>query len=119
MPRLNKTCSVPGCPEVVAVGRCAEHQRAADLARGTAGQRGYTGRPHHRFRRAVLRRDLFCTWPDGCDQLSTDADHHPLSRRDLVASGANPNDPAHGRGLCGLHHKQATAQHQPGGWHAR
>jgi 5-methylcytosine-specific restriction enzyme A len=31
---------------------------------------------------------------------ATVADHYPLSRKELVARGMDPNDPAHGRGLC-------------------
>ncbi|TDE02854.1 hypothetical protein E1269_21390 [Jiangella asiatica] len=54
-----------------------------------------------------------------CSRPSTDADHHPLSRRELIAAGLNPDDPKHGRGLCSLCHKRSTAKHQPGGWNAR
>lgn len=117
MPRALKVCSVTGCAELVPTGqsRCATHERQADKARGTARQRGYDHRHETHFRAAVLRRDPTCVIPD-CDQPSTDADHHPLSRRELLEQGLNPNDPQHGRGLCSPHHKQETARLQPGGW---
>lgn len=47
---------------------------------------------------------------------STVADHYPLSRRDLIASGLDPNDPAAGRGLCSSCHSRYTTEAQPGGW---
>ncbi|MER7155437.1 holin, partial [Streptomyces lydicus] len=54
--------------------------------------------------------------PTPCGQRSAHADHYPLSRRELVARGDDPDDPRHGRGLCGPCHSSETAQHQPGGW---
>ncbi|AHH98316.1 hypothetical protein KALB_4954 [Kutzneria albida DSM 43870] len=42
------------------------------------------------------------------------ADHYPKSRRELVAAGADPNDPQHGRGLCVACHNAQTARLQPG-----
>lgn len=94
------------------------HRREADRARGTAHQRGYGHTHRTTFRAGVLARDPVCTWPTGCTEPSTDADHWPLSRRELVARKLDPDDPEHGRGLCSDHHKQATATNQPGGWHA-
>jgi 5-methylcytosine-specific restriction protein A len=119
MPRTLTVCPTPGCPTLTTGGRCGPCDRTADRARGTATQRGYTGRGHRSFRRGVLRKHPVCVWPEGCDQPATDADHWPHDRRTLIARGLNPNDPRHGRGLCSTHHKQATAQHQPGGWNQR
>ncbi len=116
MPRALKVCSVPGCPRLTTASRCAEHDHTADLARGGARQRGY-GKAHERFRRTVLRRDPQCVLCHSAP--STEADHWPWSRRELVARGLNPNDPQYGRGLCSTCHKQQTAKHQPGGWAAR
>ena len=118
MPRALKVCNVTGCPELTAEGRCTAHRQEAERARGTAGQRGYSGRGHAAFRRAVLSRDPICVIP-GCYRPSQHADHHPMSRRELVAAGLNPNDPKRGRGLCHGHHSSETARHQPGGWNAR
>lgn len=94
-------------------GRCAACSARAEQIRGGARTRGYD-RGHERFRAAVLRRDRFCVL---CrERLATDADHWPLSRRELVDRGMDPNDPRHGRGLCGTCHKRETAANQPGGW---
>lgn len=118
-------CSRPGCPNLTpSAGRCTSCARVADVERGTASQRGYTSAGHRRlFRAEVLRRDPVCTqdqYPDGdgkpCLEWSTVADHYPRSRAELVAAGEDPNDPAHGRGLCKRHHDRSTALHQPGGW---
>jgi 5-methylcytosine-specific restriction protein A len=113
--RALTVCSVPGCPTLTDTGRCPEHRAEAERARGTARQRGY-GRGHEtRFRPAVLARDPVCVL---CQQApSVHADHYPLSRRELVAAGLDPDDPRHGRGLCGPCHSRHTAQEQPGGWH--
>jgi 5-methylcytosine-specific restriction protein A len=117
MPKAMKTCSVPGCPDLVpqGSGRCTTHATQADRARGTSTQRGYGHHHRTRFREAVLARDPICTL---CRRApSHHADHYPLDRRELVARGMNPNHPRHGRGLCAPCHAKATATHQPGGWH--
>lgn len=126
MVRALKTCSTPGCPNLVATGRCPTCTRAADQARGTATDRGYGHEHRTRFRAGVLRRDPICTCTDEthghgarCWNISTVADHHPHSRRELIALGLDPNDPAHGRGLCEDCHNKHTSTAQPGGWNAR
>lgn len=114
MSRASRICSKPGCPTLTTDGRCTEHQRAADRARGTARERGYNTREHRTFRTAVLDRDPICTL---CRlAASTVADHFPTSRRDLLTLGLDPNDPDRGRGLCKRCHDRQTAVHQPGGW---
>jgi 5-methylcytosine-specific restriction protein A len=50
--------------------------------------------------------------------FATVADHYPLSRKELIDAGLDPNDPQHGRGLCKPCHDRETAQNQPGGWNA-
>jgi 5-methylcytosine-specific restriction protein A len=107
-------CSVPGCPEYCTSGRCEDHQRQAEQRRGTARQRGY-GKGHEtRFRPGVLAKDPVCVL---CRKApSVHADHWPLSRRELIDARLDPDDPKHGRGLCGPCHSAETAQHQPGGW---
>ena len=115
MTKAARVCSVPGCPNLTTAGRCEQHVKAADRARGTARQRGYD-KGHERFRRAVLRRDRECVL---CHEPAVVADHYPLSRRELVDQGLNPNDPANGRGLCSACHYTATAHNQPGGFGAR
>lgn len=113
-----RVCSVPGCGEIYPTSegsRCKAHRREADQTRGTPAQRGYGGKGHAAFRRAVIGRDPICVM---CRvRPSTVADHFPLSRRELIDAGLNPNDPQHGRGLCKTDHDRETARNQPGGWH--
>lgn len=122
MPRAMKVCPVPGCPNLTASGRCEDHKKAADKARGTSTERGYKTRGHlRRFRPGVLERDplcVLCLEEGKPPRLSTVADHFPLSRRELIELGLDPDDPQHGRGLCKRHHDRETARHQPGGWNA-
>lgn len=114
-----RVCSVAGCPEIYPVAegsKCHSHRRQADRARGTAAERGYGGRGHRSFRTSVLERDPICVL---CEiEQSTEADHHPYSRKELEDLGLNPNDPRFGRGLCSSCHKIETAKAQPGGWNA-
>jgi 5-methylcytosine-specific restriction enzyme A len=113
MPAL-RICATPRCPEPVKSGRCPSCKTAAEQARGSSSERGYGSAAHRRFRQQVLAREPVCVL---CYRRpSVHADHHPVSRRDLVAAGANPNDPQHGRGLCRVCHSKETAVHQPGGW---
>ncbi|MGR7002798.1 holin [Yinghuangia aomiensis] len=114
MPAL-AVCSRPGCGNLTLRGRCTACRRTAEQQRGTARQRGY-GTRHERFRTAVLARDPRCVV---CGQAPSEhADHWPLSRRQLVERGLNPDDPAHGRGVCQPCHSTETAHNQPGGWNA-
>lgn len=111
-----KPCSSPGCPELTAGSKCDEHAAAADKARGTSTQRGY-GKAHRvQFREGVLARQPICQM---CRRKpSTEADHYPKSKRDLLRLGLNSNDPRYGRGLCHECHSSHTAAAQPGGWNA-
>lgn len=104
-------------------GKCltcrGEVRRAGDRARGSAAARGYGAEHRERFRVEVLRRDPVCVL---CRRrLSTVADHWPLSRRELVMAGLDPNDWRHGRGLCASCHGVETAANpkQRGGWNRR
>jgi 5-methylcytosine-specific restriction protein A len=130
MARALKVCSKPGCPTLVAAGRCPTHTRADDRARGTATQRGYNDPGHtQRFRPGVLRKHPLCACdaepcgtlhrPGQCYTPSTVADHHPLSKRELTELGMDDDDPDHGRGLCAGCHGRHTSIAQPGGWNAR
>ena len=81
---------------------------------------------HRAFRTQVLARDPYCLCRgecghhDGqCGQVATVADHDPTERRDLVAMGADPNAPEHGRGKCTACHDRKTSRTSPGGWHDR
>ena len=128
MPRAaNTVCPCTGtcgthtgnCPTITPGGRCPACTTAHEQRRGTAHSRGYGHHHRTRFREQVLARDPYCKLRlDGCQGLSTDADHHPLTRRQLVDAGLDPNDPKHGRGLCHRCHSRETATHQPGGWNS-
>ncbi|MFE9684170.1 holin [Streptomyces sp. NPDC006285] len=121
-------CTTSGCPEYTNGGRCTGCRAEAEARRGTSTQRGYGSRHRTTFRAAVLRRDPTCVCPgcssclaagsDRCVRESAHADHWPRDRRELVAAGEDPDDPQHGRGLCGPCHSSETARHQPGGWAA-
>src|ERR687891_2582532 len=115
MPYSRSQCPTPGCPEITAGGRCARCTAQAEAHRGTAAQRGYS-RGHRAFRTAVLTRDPICVLCRSAP--STEADHYPRSRRELLELGLDPSDPRYGRGLCESCHKTETAARQPGGWHA-
>lgn len=116
MARTPSICSTPGCPNTTRGGRCTDCRRTAEQARGTAAQRGYGAEHRNRFRRQVLARDPVCVL---CHTArSRHADHYPIDRAELVRAGLDPNDPAHGRGLCHRCHSSETAREQPGGWNA-
>lgn len=120
MARAARTCN--SCPAIISSGsKCdacaAETAKRHDRARGSSTERGYAGRGHKAFRKAVLDRDPICVL---CREAwSTVADHHPLSRKQLVDQDLDPNDPNNGRGLCKPCHDRETARHQPGGWNLR
>lgn len=114
------TCSA-GCGELVQSGRCAECSTVAERKRGSSASRGYGKRHRARFRAAVLERDICCVLcrDNGRWILATVADHWPRSRLELIGQGDDPDDPAHGRGLCHDCHSKETAVNQPGGFNAR
>jgi len=125
MARAMRVCSKVGCPVLVPSGRCAAHLHEANKRRGSAAGRGYGHQHRGRFRPGVLKRDPLCVCVERhghhanqCLLPSTVADHWPLGRDELVLQGLDPNDPAHGRGLCKACHDWHTSQAQPGGWHA-
>lgn len=83
-------------------------RRTSDNKRGNSTQRGYTSDAHKRFRKLVLAHDPICVL---CQQRpSVVADHYPVSRKDLVAQGLDPDDPQYGRGLCVGCDRLQTAQ---------
>lgn len=116
-----RVCSVPRCPTIYegTDSRCPEHRKAAEQAHSHRGAAYKTKAHRIGFRAAVLRRDPICVIC-GVAQ-STDADHYPLSRLELIEQGMNPNDPDHGRGLCHSCHSRSTANTpgQRGGWNDR
>ena len=111
--RAQPPCSRPGCGQLKP---CPTHSGDSERRRGTAAQRGYGARHRDHFRAKVLEREPTCRL---CGDPATDADHWPFSRKQLIAKGADPDNPEHGRGLCGPCHKAETAKNQPGGWNSR
>lgn len=94
-------------------GTCATCKATAD-DRPSASMRGYNREHRERFRAGALAKDPVCVL---CHrEPATRADHWPLSRRELVAAGLDPNDPQHGRGLCASCDSTQTARRQPGGF---
>lgn len=127
MPHAKHRCPTVTCPNITSGGRCADCKRKAEARRGTAAQRGYNSQHRRTFRRDVLQKNPLCVCTDTshnshgeqCLRPSRHADHWPIDRRTLEARGDNPNDPRHGRGLCGPCHSAHTAVEQPGGWNTR
>ena len=58
-------CAEPGCSAIVSSGRCPEHARAADLARGSRQARGYTNRWARRAAMFRARYPLCGMRPNG------------------------------------------------------
>jgi len=123
MARALRACPTAGCHELTPGGRCATCKAKAEAERGTAKQRGYGALHRRRFRAPILRRDVFCTCTDTthghgpeCLEVSTEADHWPLTKRELREQGLDEHDPKHGRGLCKACHSKHTAKTSPGGW---
>jgi 5-methylcytosine-specific restriction enzyme A len=118
--RLRTPCPVPGCGELTDGGRCEEHKRQANKQRGGSTARGYGQRHENRFRKGVLERDINCTLciTQGKWVTAVIADHYPLTRRELVEQGLDPDDPSRGRGLCKPCHDKWTAESSPGGFNA-
>lgn len=114
-----RVCSVTGCPTIYPSSegsRCGKHRAEAAREHG-AKNTAYNTKAHKTFRDAVLRRDPICVLCNAAQ--STDADHWPKTRAELVELRMNPNDPNHGRGLCRKCHSAHTAATSPGGWNAR
>lgn len=105
-------CSEPGCPELaVADGKCAGHQaarrQASDRRRPSSSARGY-GPRWRQIRARYLRLHPTCVL---CGAKSEVPDHHPLTRRQLVAAGYLDPDADHRlRPLCTSCHNAETAR---------
>jgi 5-methylcytosine-specific restriction enzyme A len=118
--RPRAPCTTPGCGTPTPAGgrceTCRSRRRAdSDRIRGDATQRGYGEHWRTVIRPAYLTRRPRCAL---CGRAATIPDHHPRSRRDLVAAGvADPDADEHLRPLCGPCHSRETARNQPGGWH--
>ncbi|MFD4320122.1 holin [Streptomyces sp. NPDC058548] len=114
--RAPRRCTTPGCGAMATPpsAKCAPHDKRRP--RRSASAKGYNAQHVQRFRAGVLERDTTCVL---CTTApATQADHYPLSKRELQARGLDEHDPRRGRGLCASCHSKETARHQPGGWNA-
>lgn len=115
-------------------------QQTSDRMRGTAAERGYSGKSWRVARRARLRSSPYCECAGdlpqprrgpriGCGRhhgrcfaQADTADHFPRTRRELVAAGVtNPDRVIYLRSLCSSCHSSMTADDERtrGGWHAQ
>lgn len=103
-----KACPQPDCPH----GQpCPDHRRKPDT-RPSAGARGYGRRWSTKIRPAYLKAHPWCCL---CGAPATTPDHHPLTRRQLLAQGVtNPDHPRHLRPLCDRCHRTETVKHDGG-----
>ena len=111
-------CAEPGCPELVAAGRCPVHARELERARGSTDARGYTKRWRRRsslFRaryplcgmrpngRAPVMSECFAT---GRVTLATVVDHVVPHRGDHARFW---DELENWQALCGACHARKTA----------
>lgn len=115
------SCTICGLISVKKL--CPTHQaekdaayKASEAKRGTARQRGYDA-AWERKRKAFLAKHPTCLL---CPSPARVGDHHPYSRRELVAMGVtDPDAEMYLRPLCVPCHSSETGKHQPGGWNRR
>jgi 5-methylcytosine-specific restriction enzyme A len=113
--RARRPCTTPGCPGLANSGRCDECRTAQRKNyQQRARQHTYYGPAWPARRLDYLTRHPRCVI---CRRAASIPDHHPVSRRQLVAQGvADPDADEHLRPLCRPCHNTQTAIHQPGGW---
>ena len=73
-----KVCAEPGCPAIQREGRCLEHRRQREQARGTRQQRGYdAGYDQQRrdWQRRLDQGERVTCWR--CDELGKPHDVDP------------------------------------------
>lgn len=115
MPRASHVCTTPGCPTLTDSGQCPDCRAKSERKRGTPQQRGY-GKSWAKRRPSYLKRHPVCVLCGGASEVP---DHHPRSRRELVAARVvNPDADEYLRPVCIPCHNAETAKHQPGGWAA-
>jgi 5-methylcytosine-specific restriction protein A len=101
-----RPCSTPGCPALVAAGRCPAHRRDAENRRGSATKRGYNS-AWDRLRRLQLALEPCCREcaKQGFVVGATEVDHIiPIVKRpDLRLVQSNLQS------MCKSHHSKKTA----------
>jgi len=100
-------CLEPGCPSLVAWGRCPAHRRRERVTANRFTVGAY-GRPWRRLREAHLRDNPYCVdcLLEGRRMLGTDVDHIIPHRGDPVLMA----DPQNLQTLCETHHGRKTAR---------
>lgn len=108
-----RPCSVPYCPNLTDHGRCSDHRRDAERARGSAAARGYDGQ--WQTTRARYLADLRRHDPDrtarceNCGRPETDDDPLHVDHIDgLGPHGPRGHDPANLQALCHPCHSAKT-----------
>lgn len=102
-----RPCPVPGCPELVRQGRCADHARALDRNRPNLEARRWYQTPQWRALRAqVLHEEPCCKVCLSRDEVtpSTDVDH-------MIPHQGNPErfwDRNNLQGICKVCHGRKT-----------
>lgn len=91
-----KTCAQPGCPVLVRKGRCQEHDREQDQARGGATERGYD------TRWAAYSRRFRAAHPICGEQADGTLD--PTHSKCLQAGRLTPVGPTNGKALGCVDH---------------
>ncbi|MEW2635250.1 holin [Streptomyces sp. NPDC048389] len=123
-PRPCTTGSCSGTP-VQGSAKCADCLARSRRDRPSATAQGYDAEHRDRFRTGVLERDPACVCTEQghshgspCGARSEQADHYPLSKRELRRRGLDEHHPNYGRGLCASCHARSTGKQQPAGWAA-
>jgi len=101
-----RPCSVPGCPNLVAKGRCEKHRASDTGGRGTRKARGY-GEDWLRFRKRYLTAHPLC---EDCEKTgrvvpATDL-HHVVALR----NGGERLSESNVMGLCASCHSKRTVR---------
>lgn len=129
---LLTNCAEPGCPELVASGRCPAHARPYDRYRGSSTSRGYgsTWRAfRERFKTLLIAAGVApvcgAALPDGPDMSASRCralgiltwqrlhlHHHPPLRDDERADRRAVEDPRRVGFLCEPCHNAETAREQ-------
>jgi hypothetical protein len=102
-----RVCGQPGCPVLVPKGtrsgRCPDHERERDKARGTPAERGYG--PEHQRERAALLPEAYGTQCIHCGEYmwphqALDLDHNDdrTSYRGIVHARCNRSEGGKRRG---------------------
>lgn len=105
--RARQHCTHPGCPNLVPSGRCPQHQHRPRDQRPTPAARGYD-RQWRNHIRPYLAQHPHCAI---CGATAKAADHHPRTRRELIAAGVQDPDAWHRlRPLCIRCHNRQSAR---------